>query len=79
MNNDQTAHISEYIKNTEYIMHANVQNTLIALDMQVTNAQAGTGPAGHREIPSGPVAIKQYYINNLMIFAKTFDNAGRSD
>ena len=41
--------------------------------------QVSTGPAGHREIPGGPVAIKKYYINKLMFFAKVLDNVGQSD
>ena len=32
--------------------------------------QAQTGRAGHRVIPGGPVAIKKYYINELMYFAQ---------
>ena len=36
--------------------------------------QAWTGPAEHREIPGGPVAIKRYI--NKFVFANTLDNNG---
>ena len=40
-------------------------------NLKRSKRQVRTGLAGHREIPSGPVAIKKYYINKLMFFAKT--------
>ena len=38
----------------------------------IYSSQPRTGPAGHREIPGGPVAIKKYYINKLLFF---YENA----
>ena len=45
----------------ELMISSSIKTAIIYVNS--TSFQARTGPAGYREIPGGPVAIKKYYIN----------------